>query len=290
MRKPSPPRVEPPIRAHWPGADSTGDRLSALEKSLLVLEAIVGHPRPVGLPDLTAELGLPRQTVHRVLQQLSDTGLLVRDPTRDRYAIGPRFNSLALAALLTRNQGAPVRSILAETVAQVAETCNIGVLDGLDFVYLDRIEAEWSLRVHLSAGSRVPATCTSGGKVLLAWLDRDIREALIRSQPLHAHTAKTITSPEALGLELDRIKANGFALNDEEYTIGIVGAAVPVIDRTGRALAALALHGPSPRLSPQAAQAQVPVLQDAARKLAEVWELSGSTSTPADNANIFFKR
>ncbi|MBL8564282.1 MAG: IclR family transcriptional regulator [Hyphomicrobiaceae bacterium] len=257
-----------------------GDRLSALEKALLVLEAIVNRPTPVGLPDLTAELGLPRQTIHRVLQQLSETGLLVRDPSRDRYAVGARLSRLSLAALLTRNQGAPVRSVLKATVAKVQETCNIGVLDGLEFVYLDRIEAEWSLRVHLTAGSRVPAYCTSGGKVLLAWLDRDLREALIRSAALQPYTAKTIATPTALSAELDRIREAGYAINDEEYTIGIVGAAVPVLDAAGRALGAVALHGPSPRLSPERARGQVPALQMAARQLAGLWRFG---SAPADD-------
>lgn len=254
--------------------DDSGDRLSALEKALVVLEAIVAYPSPVGLPDLTAELGLPRQTIHRVLQQLAEAGLLVRDPSRDRYAIGPRLDRLALAALLTRNQGAPVRAILKATVAKVGETCNIGVLDGLDFVYLDRIEAEWSLRVHLTAGSRVPAYCTSGGKSLLAWLDRDLREALIRSAPLKAFTDRTIIKPDVLSSELDRIRRDGYAINVEEFTVGIVGAAVPILDESGRALGALALHGPSPRLSVENARAQVPALQKAARQLANVWNLA----------------
>ncbi|MEW5962809.1 MAG: IclR family transcriptional regulator [Pseudomonadota bacterium] len=251
------------------------DRLSALEKSLLVLEAVASHPRPVGLPDLTAELGLPRQTIHRVLQQLSETGLLIRDPSRERYAIGPRLNALALAALSTRNQAAPVRAILAETVRKVGETCNVGVLDGLEFVYLDRIEAEWSLRVHLAAGSRVPAYCTSGGKVLLAYLDAGIRDALLGAVPLRAYTRNTITSPDTLAAELDRIRAAGFAVNDEEYTVGIIGAAVPILDRTGRALGALALHGPSPRLSVERAREQIAALKASARKLAAVWEIAG---------------
>lgn len=262
------PTLAPDIDIPLPDSN---DRLSAFEKSLVVLEAIVGHRTPVGLPDLTAELRLPRQTIHRVLQQLSAAGLLVCDPSRDRYAIGPRLNRLALAAMLTRNQGAPVRAILAATVSKVGETCNIGVLDGLEFVYLDRIEAEWSLRVHLTAGSRVPSYCTSGGKVLLAWLEQDVREALIRSTKLAAFTPTTITSAAALCQELERIRKEGYAINNEEFTVGIVGAAVPVLDRSGRALGALALHGPSPRLSVPGARDRVPMLKSAARQLAEVW-------------------
>ncbi len=254
--------------------EESGERSSALEKSLVVLEAVIGASIPIGLPDLTAELGLSRQTIHRVLQQLCAVGLLVRDPSRERYSVGPRLGKLSLSALLSRNQGAPVRSVLARLVRQVEETCNIGVLDGLDFVYLDRIEAEWSLRVHLTAGSRVPAHCTSGGKVLLAWLDEAIRDELISARELERFTKSTIVSAKALRHELVQIRAQGYALNEEEFTVGIVGAAVPVLDGEGRALGALAVHGPSSRLSLEKAKSHVPALRAAARDVARMWKLA----------------
>ena len=143
------------------------ERGSALDKALAVLEAITAQAQPIGLPDLSARLDLPRQTVHRVLLQLEAAGLIVRDPSRDRFSVGPRFSMLALAALQTQNQAAPIRAILQALVDDIQETCNIGVLDGMQFVYLERVECHWSLRVHLQAGSRVPAHCTSGGKVML---------------------------------------------------------------------------------------------------------------------------
>lgn len=247
--------------------------LSALDKATLVLEAIVAYPRPVGLPDLTADLGLPRQTIHRVLQQLSDNGLIIRDPSRDRYAVGPRLSRLAMATLNSDNYRAPLRAILTQVVADVEETCNFGVLDGLEFMYLDRLECSWSLRVHLSAGSRVPAYCTSGGKVLLAHLDRPLRNSLIRSRKLDAFTDATITDPSALECELDDVLTQGYALNSEEHTIGVVGAAVPIISGDGRALGALALHGPSQRLTPSRARQLVPRLRAAAVQLATAWSL-----------------
>lgn len=250
-----------------------GDRRSALDKALIVLEAIVARPRPVGLPDLSAELGLPRQTIHRILQQLAENGLLIRDPSRDRYAIGPRLSHLALSSLSSANQGAPVRAILTDLVAEIGETCNVGVLDGLDFVYLDRVECSWSLRVHLKPGSRVPAYCTSGGKVLLAHLDAPLRAGLLRSRSLEAYTGATMTIPAVLEAELDQVRARGFAMNDEEFTVGIIGAAVPILDAKGRALGALAVHGPSPRLSVSRARSYLPQLKAAAGKLASVWSI-----------------
>lgn len=245
--------------------------MSALDKATLILEAIVAYPRPVGLPDLTADLGLPRQTIHRVLQQLCDNGLVIRDPSRDRYAAGPRLSQLAMATLNSDNHRAPLRAILTDVVADVGETCNFGVLDGLEFVYLDRLECSWSLRVHLTAGSRVPAYCTSGGKVLLACLEKPLRASLIRATKLKAFTNNTIVDPDRLDAELDGIQRRGYALNDQEHTLGVVGAAVPIMGDSGAALGALALHGPSQRLTIDDAKRHVPKMQAAAIRLATVW-------------------
>lgn len=247
------------------------DRLSALEKSILVLEAIVDHPQPVSLPELTIRLGLPRQTIHRVLQQLTANALISRLPDSDRYAVGPRLSHLAFATLQSRNQTAPVREILSQLVAETGETCNIGVLDDFDFVYIERIECEWSLRVHLEAGSRVRAHSTSGGKVMLAYMDADQRKQFFTARKLEKFTSTTITSVSKLEAELKKIRANGYALNDREQNVGIVGIAVPILDQDGRILAALALHGPDQRLNLKAAVAFVPQLQAAADKLAQNW-------------------
>ena len=95
------------------------ERLSTLVKALAVLEAVGDQPQAVGLPDLAARLNLPRQTVHRVLGQLQDAGLVARHPMRERYSVGPRMTRLALASLNSRNQGAPVRAILADLVEEL---------------------------------------------------------------------------------------------------------------------------------------------------------------------------
>lgn len=248
-------------------------RTSALEKSLTVLEAIAENPSPLGLPDLTAIVGFPRQTVHRVLVQLERNGLVLRDPTRDRFSIGPRCSRLALATLSSSNQSAPIQAILADLVADQEETCNVGVLDGMEYLYLARIECHWSLRVHLQAGSRIPAYCASGGKVMLAHLDDKTRRGLLTAKRLKARTPHTLTRVADLEHEFAAIREQGYALNNQEYSLGIIGVAVPVMDRTGRVLAALALHGPEPRIPLERAEAAVPKLQATAKRLARLWHL-----------------
>ena len=147
---------------------------------------------------------------------------------------------------------------------------------GLEFVYLERIECDWSLRVHLSAGSRVPAYCVSGGKVLLGHLPKELRSRLLRSARLKAHTDNTITKVADLEAALDEVRMAGYAINDEEFSVGIGGLGVPILDGTERPVAALALHAPLARLSVDGMLVHLPKLQGAAKRLAKTWQLDGA--------------
>jgi DNA-binding IclR family transcriptional regulator len=245
---------------------------SALEKALAVIEIVSDQPQAIGLPDLMARLHLPRQTLHRTLRTLEDKGLLLRDPSRDRFSIGPQLSHLALSIIHSKNQSAPIRVVLRELVDSIQETCNIGVLDGGEFAYLERIECNWSLRVFLQAGSRVPAYCTSGGKALLAHLPPDICKRLLFSAPLRRYTDMTITDPAALKGDLARVRDMGFSTNDQEFTVGVVGVGVPILDSSGRPIAALACHAPVARTSLERLQEHAPILKAAAGRLARAWE------------------
>jgi IclR family transcriptional regulator, acetate operon repressor len=245
--------------------------LSALEKALAVLEAVSDQPQPVGLPDLAARLNLSRPTVPRVLGQLESAGLVLRDPSRERYSVGPRQTRLALTSLWSNNSGAPVRAVLQDLVDDLKETCNVGVLDNLDYVYIERIECKWPLRAHFEAGSRIDAHCISGGKMLLALMDEPRRKRLLRGRKLKAATERTITRARDLEAELEAARTRGFAISNQEFLDGIVGVAVPVHDATGRAVAALAVHGPVARLSLQACERHVARLKRAADRIAGVW-------------------
>lgn len=254
-----------------PDNDENHGKMSALDKALAVLEAVSDQSQPVGLPDLAARLNLPRQTVHRLLGQLEEAGLVRRDPSRERYAIGPRQSRLALASLCSKNQSAPLRALLQELVDDLKETCNIGVLDDLSYVYTERIECKWPLRTHLEAGSRVGAHAVSGGKIMLAALEPQTLKALVKGRKLTTYTRKTRTKFADLEADLANVRARGYALNNEELFDGIIGVAVPILDGNGRTLSALAVHGPMTRLTLADCQRFIPKLHKSADRIAKVW-------------------
>jgi IclR family acetate operon transcriptional repressor len=249
----------------------SNNRSSALEKALLVLEAVSDQPQSVGLPDLAARLGLPRQTVHRVLGQLEALKLIIRDRSRERYSVGPRLSRLAFATLRSLNQSAPLRLILQDLVDDLGESCNVGVLDDLDYVFLQLIECTWPLRLHQEVGTRIAAHTVSGGKLLLAYLDPALSRSRVKTRKLKAATSHTLTSLADLESEFERIRAAGYALNNQERIDGVVGVAVPVFDPAGNVLASVGMHGPLSRISMKTCERHVPRLQQAAERIARVW-------------------
>jgi DNA-binding IclR family transcriptional regulator len=251
---------------------------SALAKSMAVLDLVAAEGRPLGLVEVTERLGLSKPTVHRIMRQLEDEGLLRREPLRDRYGVGPRLCVLSINALASAVQGGAVHAILAELVANMGETCNIGLLDRTEIVYVDRVECDWPLRLQLAPNSRVPAHCTANGKLMLAFLDGRTREKLIASLALTRFTENTLTDPGRLEEECQAIRRDDYAINDQEFYLGLIGLAVPIRDGNGRAIAGLAMHSPLPRLDIDGLRDHLPALREAAARL-------GAAMADAGNAD-----
>lgn len=253
-----------PEEQQWRGSGA------ALSKAVAVLEVVVGQDRPLAPSDIAERVGLPRQTVHRVLGQLESNGLLRREPTRERFVAGPRLSRLALDVLRSSHYAAPIRAILQDLVGRIGETCNIGVLDGGEAVYMDRVECDWPLRLQLQAGSRRPIHASAIGKLLLAHLPSRSRRRILASAPLVRFTRNTIVDPEALEADMAAIRSQGYALNDQGGIDGVVGLAVPVRDCDGRIVAGLAVHAPVTRMNAAQALERLPELRDAAERLGKV--------------------
>jgi DNA-binding IclR family transcriptional regulator len=237
---------------------------SALSKAIAVLEAMASVGRPIAAAEIGLLVGQNRQTVHRVLSQLEALAMVQRDMLAERYRLGTRFGSLAIVGLGAMARQTQAHRVLEALVDEVRETSNVGVLDGHEVVYLDRVECDWPLRMHLQAGSRLPAYCTAIGKLLLAALPPEQLEDYLREVPLVRLTPGTITRPAALRRALGQIKAQGYSINDQEDHLGLLAIAVPLRTADGQVVAGLALHGPQARLTRQRAVELLPRLQVAA--------------------------
>lgn len=242
-------------------------------RALAVLEAITASGRPRTIAEVTAASGLPKATVHRLCGMLEAADFLRRTPVARGLVAGPRL--LALTHLLMANaaQNQHRHTILTMLAREIGETCNLNVPDGPSMLYVDRVEAEWPLRLQLPVGTRVPLYCTASGKLYLSSLPPDRRRAILREIPLDRRTPNTITDVGALEAALDAIAETEVGTDDEEFLAGMIAIAVPVRDATGRLFATLATHAPTMRMTLDQAKAHAPALRAAARKLEELGEV-----------------
>lgn len=221
----------------------------------------------MSLAELANFLALPKATAHRLCAQLLESGFIVRGVGEREFAVGPALRKLALDALNHDSVRGLRHELLADLVAQVGETCNLTTLDGAAVLYLDRVEAPWPWRLTLAVGEHVPLHCTASGKLFLALMPTERREALLAQLKLQRMTDSTITSAQALREECQAIASAGYSLDREEFITGLIAIAVPVLDQQGQVRAALAIHAPRSRLSLEQAQSRLPALRAAAKRM-----------------------
>jgi DNA-binding IclR family transcriptional regulator len=252
---------------------------STILRTLAILEIIGQAGDPVSLAELAARAGLPKATAHRIALALERQGFVRREPDGRGLAVGPRLTRLAFHALGSDGRRAERRAILTDLVQRVGETCNLTGFDGHEVFYIDRVEADWPLRLHFEAGSRVPAHCTASGKLFLAFRPAAERQRLLAALPLDAHTPRTIANAATLERECQRIRTRGISTDDQEFLIGMVAVAVPVAILDGRAVAAIAIHAPVARVKLAGLVQRVPLLTRAAERLALTFDLTATPGT-----------
>lgn len=262
-----------------------GERRAAADRMLSVLEEVASAGRPVAVRDVAEALDLPKPTAHRLVNTLLERGLLARSIDRRAVTVGPKLTQLALEILRSSVVQAPVRSVLRGVSTQLGETTNIGVLEGNEVVYLDRVEAEhWPLRLQFGVGSRVPLYCTAMGKLFVANLPDAQRERVVSATRFLKLTNNTIMDADRLRDELAVIRKQGYAVDDEEFIVGVFCIAVPVRDARGRVIAGLAVQGPQARLPRERVGECLPILREAADSLGTV--LAGNDSADAEPATV----
>lgn len=236
-----------------------------------LLEVIAARDRFVSLQGLVEETGLPKPTVHRMLQQLESSGLLQREEDGRSYGPASRLRSFAENLLLNDTLHGARRAVLRGLTEEVGETCNLTTLSGGDVLYLDRVETAAPLRFFLHPGSRVPAHCSASGKLFLAQLSPAQRRRLLTHAPLERHTANTLTDPDLIEREIERVRERGYGIDDEEFVPGLVCVAVLVPPREGaRSNLGLAIQAPVVRVNAEQAPRFLPALRRAADAFADL--------------------
>jgi IclR family transcriptional regulator, pca regulon regulatory protein len=228
----------------------TGDPnfMTSLARGLIVIQAFTQQSPQMTISQLSVKTGLSRAAVRRCLYTLTKLGFAGAEDG-SRYSLRPRMLTLSHTYTTSNPLATAAQPILERMSAALRESFSVATLDGEDIVYIARTQVSRVMAVDLHIGSRLPAYCTSMGRVLLAYLPTEQLEQYLAKATLIPHTTRTIVSVEKLRLALRNVRRNGYALVDQEYEVGLRSLAVPVYASSGRVVATVNLSGNAPRLS-----------------------------------------
>lgn len=251
--------------------------VKSAERTLELLETIARHPDGVTFVDLAEELPYPKSSLHGLLQTIVAMGWLTFDPGERRFSVGVRSWEVGQGFRLSRDLTIHARPFLREANEALGETVQLGILDDLDVVYVDKVEGTQALRLVSNVGSRLPAYVTGIGKALLSGLPADLLQSRFAGRALDGYTDKTITSGDRLLEVLAEVRRQGYATDDGEYTDGVFCIAVPVIRANGKITAAISCSVPQVRLGgPDVREARmIEVLSASARGIAAALDSPG---------------
>ncbi len=216
----------------------------SLERGLAILSSFTPE-RPIrGIADVADELGMRRSTTHRYMSTLVALGYLEQGAAR-KYRLGLRVTDLGMSALNSTALREHARPYLEELCRQSSYTVSLAVLDGPEIVYVDRVRSsrrtQGGVDLDLSPGARLPAYCTAMGKLLVAFLPDEEQRTLLAEMKPTRMGPNTITSKTQLRGELENIREEGFAVNDQELAPELYAIAAPVRSESHEVVAAVSM-------------------------------------------------
>lgn len=236
-----------------------------LAKGLIVLEALIQRREPCGVSDLAVALGMSKSNAHRLLNTLVETGFV--HSVDGRYSASLKVWELGTKVIKGFDVRDLARPAMVRLVRETSESCRLTVLDlkSLEVVYIDKLDSPQDVRTFSEIGGRAPAHCTSSGKVLLAYQDEQYVRRMARK--LKGYTQKTVTDTDVLMRDLKKVRADGYALNNREYSPQVSGVAAPIFDGEGNVIAALSVVAPADRMPPNVLKKVIAVLCDGAARV-----------------------
>jgi DNA-binding IclR family transcriptional regulator len=240
---------------------------AAVERALAMLEAVAQDSNGLSNAEISRKLRIPKSSASYILRTLEAKGYLTRDTESGKYRVGLKILSLsrgALGGLDIRGLALPVMRRLTE---QTGLTCHLAVLDGGDAVYIEKVEPQGFIRMDTWVGRRMRVHATSVGKAIVAHVSVEQLQLILNKGEMEKRTPKTITSVDRLLKELEKVRNQGYAVDDEENNLGARCVAAPIFDERGLIEASLGLSGTTQQVSPQTMPRILEALKDAARHI-----------------------
>jgi DNA-binding IclR family transcriptional regulator len=249
---------------------------TAVERALNILEAAAHRREGLTNSEISRRLNIPKSSASYILRTLERRGYLRREGETGRYRLGLKILSLGADAQANLDLADVALPFMRALLDRVHLTVHLAVLDHGEAVYIEKVEAPGFFKVNTWVGRRMYLHSTSVGKALLAWLPRHGVEALVREQGLKKRTPKTITSVSRLWADLETVKEQGYAVDDEENSVGARCVAAPVFDAAGTVIAALGISGTLSQMDHHNLPRILDTLKEAARRISRQLQRTGA--------------
>lgn len=227
------------------------DSVKSVERALQLLELLGAVDESLGISDLARSSGLAVGTVHRLLNTLNQLGYVEQDVATRKYTLGIRILHLRGAVARRLNLGEQAMPIMKTLMRRVNETVHLAVLSEGEIFYIERIEGLQTQNMYTQIGKRGPVHCTALGKTIMAYLPEHAVDQILADKGMARKTHKTITDPIVFKHELEQIRRQEYAVDDNESELAVRCIAAPIRDYTGSVVAAVSVSGPAVRMRPE---------------------------------------
>jgi DNA-binding IclR family transcriptional regulator len=240
---------------------------TAVDRALAILEMASQRRDGQTNSEISRKLGIPKSSASYILRTLERRGYLRRDAESGKYRLGLKVLSLGRDALAAFDIGAVALPVLRTLVERTQLTAHLAVLDHGEAVYIEKVDAPGFIKMDTWVGRRMHVHSTSVGKALVAHLPKEAVEEILRRHGLKKRTPKTITGPARFLAELERVREQGYAVDDEENSLDARCLAAPVFDREGNVAAAVGLSGTTTQTDHASLPRIAELVKEAARRI-----------------------
>jgi IclR family KDG regulon transcriptional repressor len=237
--------------------------IQSLARGLKILELLGQAQDGVSITELAETLGVDKGSASRLVSTLVHYGYAEKDDVTRRFHLGSEVVSLSRSVLTRLPLRETAKPYLRQLMEQTGECAHLAVHAQDKVMYIDQVESPATLRVNAQVGTMNPLHCTALGKILLAFCDLDFPVSL------DTFTPRTITDPELLRLHLDEVRRLGYAVDDEEFDLGVRCIAVPVFDFRGKVVGSIGISGPATRVTGERLPELTAIVVEVGKSLSE---------------------
>ncbi len=243
---------------------------SSVDKTFAILEYFTTTKTEWSITELAKELDSNKSTIYRFLSDMEKRGIMYQNPDTDKYGLGLKLFELGNRVQIKSAFIDKTHPKLVKVAENITETVHIAVLKNAQVYYVDKVESPHGLKISTTIGTYNPAHATSLGKVLMAFSHEDATLSVddkAVSTKLPAYTKNTITSQHKFLNELTKVKKQGYAVDKEEFEIGLICVAVPIFNQRNELVAGLSAAGPASRFKPEHLKNYVKILKAGATEI-----------------------